>query len=119
MTRLIVLAVVAVLLQGVAIQAQEGYNPVGLRWDPNSESDLAGYKIYEKTASGAYEELAICVAPTTEVMFGPATPHPDGGYCWVATAYDVAGNESGYSDEVCAIFDAGAPAAPTGCVTIP
>ena len=119
MTRLIVLAVVAVLLQGISIQAQEAYNPTGVKWDANTESDLAGYRLYEKAEDGAYEELATCIKGTTALMFSSATPHTDGVYGWVVTAYDGAGNESGYSNEVTAVFDAGAPAPPTGCACIP
>ena len=120
MKRLIVLTAVLALLQGVSIQAQETeYNPIGVQWDANSEADLAGYKVYEKTVTGAYAELAVCTPDTTEVNFTAATPHPDGTYVWVVTAFDLAGNESGYSNEATASFDSGAPTPPTGCVTIP
>jgi len=111
----IVLAILG-LLQGVTLgQAQETYNPVGLEWDANTEADLAGYRVYEKTAVGTYGELGVCTAVTTELAFTAATPHPDGAYSWVITAYDDAGNESGYSNEVSAVFDSGPPAPPTGC----
>jgi fibronectin type 3 domain-containing protein len=113
---LIIMAVTA-LLQGVTIGAQEAYNPSGVAWDANTEADLAGYRVYEKSGSTAYEELGVCTAATTELTFGAATPHPDGSYSWVVTAYDEAGNESGYSNEVSAVFDSGPPAPPTGCRT--
>ena len=119
MKKLLVCLAIAALLQGVSLQAQEVYNPTGLLWDPNSEQDLAGYKLYQKSADGIYAELGVCLKGITQFNFTSATPHPDGAYCWVATAYDEAGNESAYSNEVCAAFDSGAPAPPTGCVTIP
>ena len=119
MKRLLIVLAVFALLQGVSLQAQEAYNPSRVQWNANTEADLAGYKLYERTAIGTYAELAVCTKDTTSFLFTPATPHQDGEYRWVLTAYDLAGNESGYSNEASASFDSGAPAPPTGCVTIP
>jgi len=70
-----------------------------LTWDPNTESDLAGYKVYRATASGAYG------APIA-TLTGNVTNYGDMGlqvgttYFFVVTAYDTAGNESTVSNEV-------------------
>ncbi len=70
-----------------------------LIWNANGESDLAGYKIYRATASGAYG------APIATIV-GNQTSHvvsglqPGTTYFFVITAYDNAGNESGWSNEV-------------------
>ncbi len=69
-----------------------------LIWNANGESDLAGYKIYRATESGAYG------APIATIV-GNQTSHVVSGlqigtYFFVITAYDNAGNESAWSNEV-------------------
>ena len=65
----------------------------------NTESDLAGYKIYRATTSGGYG------APITTLQ-GNVTTFVASGlqlgttYYFVITAYDSAGNESPLSNEV-------------------
>jgi len=86
---------------------------ITLAWDPNTEADLAAYKIYYKTgASGApydgtgadqggsgfrvpLESLAQQGSPTYTL-----TGLPDATYYFVVTAVDSQGYESGYSNEV-------------------
>ena len=77
---------------------------IKLGWSPNTESDLAGYKVYYGTSSGDYR---------TPIDVGMGTP--SGGltifsltnltkgqtYCIASTAYDFSNNESGLSNEVC------------------
>jgi len=105
---------IALVLGGVAL-AQVG-QPTGLQWDANTEPDLAGYYIYEAQMSdgqviGTY--MVSVPAPLTEFTF--VDPHVDGQYYWKLTAFDTAGNESGFSNEVTAAFNAQPPAPPTGC----
>jgi hypothetical protein len=70
-----------------------------LTWNANKESDLAGYKIYRATTSGGYG------APIATVQ-GNVTTYSAAGlqlgttYFFVITAYDSAGNESPFSNEV-------------------
>jgi hypothetical protein len=70
-----------------------------LTWNANTESDLAGYKVYRATAPGAYG------APIATLQ-GNVTNYVATGlqvgttYYFVVTAYDTAGNESAYSNEV-------------------
>jgi len=72
---------------------------VTLTWNPNTESDLAGYKVYRATSSGTYgAPIATVQGNTTSyiatgLQFGTT-------YFFVVTAYDIAGNESAYSNEV-------------------
>lgn len=72
---------------------------VTLTWNPNTESDLAGYKVYRATSSGTYgAPIATIQGNTTSyiatgLQFGTT-------YFFVVTAYDIAGNESAYSNEV-------------------
>ena len=70
---------------------------ITLSWDPNSESDLGGYKVYYGTASRTYG---------TPIDVGNVTTYPLAGltqgqtYFITVTAYDQSKNESSYSNEV-------------------
>ncbi len=66
-----------------------------LRWDPNKENDLAGYKVYFGTRSGQYDQ-AIDVGKITKWQFN----FQPGKYHFAVTAYDHSGNESAFSKEV-------------------
>jgi hypothetical protein len=70
-----------------------------LTWDANSESDLAGYKVYRATASGTYgAPIATLQSNVTSYL---ATGLQSGTtHFFVVTAYDSEGNESVYSNEV-------------------
>src|SRR5262245_12331797 len=76
-------------------------------WNPNSESDLAGYRLSYGTQSGAY---------TTTVDVGNVTSWPlslaaGQRYYFVVSAYNASGGTSPYSSE--GFFDVPAPTAPT------
>jgi hypothetical protein len=76
----------------------EGYcAQVTLTWDPNSESDLAGYKIYSGVQSGNYSRN-VDVGNVTNYTLNSL----DLGmtYYVAATAYNTQGLESGFSNEV-------------------
>ncbi len=72
---------------------------VTLTWNANTESDLAGYRVYRATSSGTYgAPIATIQGKTTSYI---ATGLQLGTtYFFVVTAYDIAGNESAYSNEV-------------------
>lgn len=72
---------------------------VTLTWAQNTDSDLAGYKIYRSTTSGVYgAALATILAGTvTYVATGLSA---NTSYFFLITAYDSAGNESSFSNEV-------------------
>jgi Fibronectin type III domain len=73
---------------------------VTLSWSANSESDLAGYKIYYGTSSGEY------TASGSPTVIGKVTGYTVTGlqrnttYFFALSAYDSAGNESALSAEV-------------------
>jgi hypothetical protein len=78
------------------------FNPVHsfqirLAWDQNTESNLAGYKVYYRTFDENYTSYADVgnhsAAEVSHIM-------PGTEYFFVVTAYDRYGNESGYSNEV-------------------
>ena len=70
-----------------------------LMWNANTDPDLAGYKVYRATASGAYG------APIATLQ-GNVTNYVAAGlqvgttYFFSVTAYDTAGNDSMRSNEV-------------------
>ncbi len=72
-------------------------NAVVVQWLPNSEQDLAGYKVYYGTASRSYSKT-IPAGLTTEQSITDLQPGYE--YFFAVTAYDTAGNESQYSNEV-------------------
>jgi hypothetical protein len=96
MKRSILFALLMVLIP-VFCQAME----IALTCDPNTETDLAGYRLYYGTkAGGPYTKYA------QDFPYGPGVvPEfkltlPDGLKYLVARAYDKEGLESPYSNEV-------------------
>jgi hypothetical protein len=85
---------------------------VKLGWLPNTESDLAGYKLYQGNTSGEYDTITD-VGNVTEYTVEVA----DGNWFFALSAYDVTANESGVSNEVSTLTDSEAPAIP-GTLTI-
>lgn len=81
---------------------------VTLAWDPNSETDLAGYGIYfRKSTSGPPYDLFgyVTLAELKDVnnpTFTVTNLEKGFQYFFAATAYDTDGNESYYSTSVCA-----------------
>jgi hypothetical protein len=81
-----------------------------LAWDPNTEPDLGGYKVYYGTSSGTYG-VPLNVGNVTDYTLTGLTER--GGYYIAVTAYDKSGNESVYSNEV-----SGAAREPTQTYTV-
>jgi hypothetical protein len=78
--------------------AQNGYcTQVTLAWDPNTEPDLAGYKLYYGTLSRNYSEI-IDVGNVTN--YTAYKLNSGLTYYFAVTAYDPSGYESDYSNEV-------------------
>lgn len=70
---------------------------VSLAWDPNTETDLAGYKIYYGSSSRNYEfsiDVSNIIPYTISSLENGRT------YYFAATAYNTSGYESEYSNEV-------------------
>jgi fibronectin type 3 domain-containing protein len=70
---------------------------VTLAWDPNPETDLAGYRVYYGTASRSYSQTNSAGNVTTNVVGGLATGIT---YYFAVTAYNTSGLESDFSNEV-------------------
>jgi hypothetical protein len=85
-------SILTVFIHGLLFAGQ-----IRIAWDPNSEEDLAGYRIYYGTASGEYGKPVTIAKETTYTIAGLITGQT---YYIAVTAYDTSNNESGYSNEV-------------------
>jgi len=90
---IVILVFAAILLSGMPARAAE----ITLAWDPNTEPDLSGYKVYSGTASRNYSGTVDVGNWTSCVMGGL---EPGRTYYFAAKAYNAAGSESDYSAEV-------------------
>lgn len=70
-----------------------------ISWNANTESDLAGYKVYAGRISGTYGELGspINVGNVTSYSL---TITSSGEWYFAVKAYDNSNNESDFSTEV-------------------
>jgi hypothetical protein len=81
-----------------------GGGTIKLAWDPNTESDLAGYRVYYGTSSGAYDNsIDVGMATLIEgtVTYSLTNLTKGQGYCIAVTAYNTSYYQSGFSNEVC------------------
>lgn len=90
------LLMLLLMLMTSVVQAAD----VTLTWNPNTESDLAGYKIYQSTISGQYSAPVATVGKVTSQTLTLPQLDIATTYYFAITAYDLAGNESGKSAEV-------------------
>ena len=86
-----------------------------ITWQKNSESDLAGYKVYQGMSSGSYDSVFVVF----QNSFYHRLTVDSAEYFYAVTAFDTAMNESGYSSEVSALnveamIDSIPPANPNG-----
>lgn len=84
---------------------------ITLSWNANTEADLAGYKVYQSTVAGQYGAPVATLGRVTQHTLTLPQLTVDQVYFWILTAYDLAGNESGKSNEVSRII-AGVPPPP-------
>ncbi|MBI5585757.1 MAG: fibronectin type III domain-containing protein, partial [Deltaproteobacteria bacterium] len=95
LSRSIILIIGFFMLLFLVVQAQAAQ--VTLAWDPNTETDLAGYKLYYGTSSGNYSN-SVAMGNVTTYIVANLT---DGvTYYFSLTAIDQEGFESGYSNEI-------------------
>ena len=84
-------------------------------WDKNTESDLAGYNLYQSNISSDYssDPSAIIMGDTNQYTYQTEMESGIPSY-FVLTAFDMSGNESDYSNEVphTIYIDSNAPAEP-------
>lgn len=73
---------------------------VDLAWNPNTESDLAGYKVYYGPTTGNYDNVNDVGDVGSETTYTIKDLVEGQTYYIAVTAYDTSNNESGYSVEV-------------------
>lgn len=83
------------------LTAEPEERAVRLGWTANSESDLAGYKVYASTDSGVSWDSGTATGKVTGYTVSGLTNGVT--YTFALTAYDTNGNESGRSQPVNAV----------------
>jgi len=88
--------IAAALLLGIRpVAATAG--SLSLAWDPNTEDDLAGYKVHIGISSQTFSQIIdvghVTAFTATDLLEGET-------YFSTVTAYDIFMNESGFSNEV-------------------
>jgi PKD repeat protein len=82
---------------------------LSLAWDPNTEEDLAGYKLYIGTSSQTFSQIVdvghVTAFTVTNLLEGET-------YFSTVTAYDIYMNESDFSNEVSTTIPVTAPPPP-------
>lgn len=87
-------------VSGVATNAMadsDSLASVKLSWDANSEPDVVGYRVYYGVASGTYTDRVDVSAVTTAEVSGLLV---GANYYFVVVAFNQAGVESDFSDEL-------------------
>jgi hypothetical protein len=86
-------------LAAVATAAAEGVPAsIDLSWQPDTETDVAGYRVYRREGTGEWQRIS-----GNGLVVGPAFHDPDvqagRTYIYAVSAVDLRGNESGRSEE--------------------
>ena len=101
------ISILLFLLFSCAAQAQENLNLIRVSWAPGPEPDIAGYRCYIGRTSGDYGSgLNAGVSPDISKEITSFSwnrdnfDQPDATHYFAVTAFDSAGNESDFSEEV-------------------
>jgi hypothetical protein len=83
----------------LSLAGEQSFSPEGLQltWDPNSESDLAGYNIYRGTSSGFVPGPGNFVTATPDTAAFDGEWSWEAGYWYKVAAVDIHGNESPFA----------------------
>ena len=82
-----------------SLVATAGNGVVILEWTPNGEPDLDGYRVYRSSAQGSgYSKMVSVTKKQSRYVDTSVTNEVT--YYYVVSAFDTAGNESPFSDEV-------------------
>lgn len=86
---------ITIILLALAVCASAA--DIALTWDANTETDLAGYRVYQGTGSNpaTFTKIQETVATTATIKGLDNTAHS-----FAVTAYNTAGMESAYSNVV-------------------
>ncbi len=109
-------AILFPILLGSFLQMNALAADVSLAWDANTESDLAGYRVYYGTSSRQYGGPIDVGNPTpvgNQVSYIVTNLTPGVQYYFAVTAYNSSGSESGYSNEVTTVVGSADTTPPT------
>jgi len=96
--KMLVNSVLAAILS-LSMSSVSSATSVQLQWDQNTDSDLAGYKVYYAAESSSFEGVTpIDVHKQTMATIDGLDP--DKSYSFTVTAYNSEGQESGFSNVV-------------------
>ena len=87
-----------------------------LTWNANTETDLAGYKVY-RGLDNATPTFLVSVGKVTTYT-DSSLPSTNSSVTYRLTAFDNAGNESPLSVAVTKVYDANPPQAPSGLAVV-
>jgi hypothetical protein len=86
-------------LAAVAVAGENGGQPgIDLNWQPNTETDLAGYIVYRREGNGEWQRISPA-QPVVGPGFHDARVEAGHTYDYAVTAIDQSGHESGRSAE--------------------
>jgi hypothetical protein len=79
------------------LTALAGPSSIELSWDPNTETDFAGYTVYRAASGAAFERIA---GPLSAPSFSDKDARPAVKYTYAVSAADQVGNQSARSNAV-------------------
>jgi len=91
--------------------ATGGNLKIDLSWSANSETDLAGYKVYRRDVAGG-ATTRLTDFPIASTSYSDASLSAGTSYFYLVSAVDLSANESPLSSEVSATTDAAPPPPP-------
>jgi hypothetical protein len=91
------------------VSGQAGPTTMQLSWTANSESDIAGYKVYYDTDGSGYPYANSVLTGSKDATYTLTGLTTDGNYYAAVAAIDSDGNESWISSEVSVVIDNTAP----------
>ncbi len=119
--------VLVLVLLAISTVTNAATDKLTFQWDPNTESDLKGYRLYRSATPGTYtyvgKNSSLTPAnPPASYVISVAKPDvtadvdisaPDGSTVYfVLTAFDASGNESGPSNQVSHVMSDSTPPSP-------
>jgi hypothetical protein len=85
-------------LAAVATMDEGGVPAIDLSWQPDSDTDLAGYVVYRREGDAAWQRISPA-QPVAGPAFRDAHVQPGHTYHYAVTAVDQGGHESAHSAE--------------------
>jgi hypothetical protein len=85
--------------QGLVAVADSVAGAIDLSWIPNSDSDLAAYRVYRRDVQGSLPAQRVA-SVGVETSFRDTAAQPEHTYAYSVSAIDQSGNESKRSPEV-------------------